>query len=866
VTTDSSATLSLQLKCAAIMASGFDIDNRIKSIAQVSQEELGAASIVVYQYNRTTHQLEVIAMPGAPHRELMRGPTDKLIFEWEKTGTLHGRDGVWLEDDGDFDSYLEELARQVPWREDKPKTGDYRRRERNAHEKAWNGRSGHTATAKVYLWKGIGQTNDRVGQVFFNFFVEDDKNRAPKFFTDELKSVMRYVCDLIRELLVEKSYHRGNLSSRLKPEDFLHELDAKFDQHARLDPSSIYVLEREVADTIRAAAQNITGNFIGHAEFIYLIGQRLLRVFDDHPESDCGSIRLVGNDPLASRCIGEAKYYVRNITGSSLDKHSGALPQDGFTDVPQLGTSLDPQPDQSMIIAPVVVNGEVRALVRLTTPVLDRFLDEQARAMQVVEQFARYSISRLDERLQRKQMSASLDFYTSRLRLPEADEPAGLLKGLLAAFGAEWGTFWPIQEIDRNGFPTITRGLWFDASGEGETTPDDPDKGIRTAGTPGLTQALCKLNCAHGNVHEALPDARTVFFACHLLQAPDPRQTGRGYYLEVFSEEKPPDGVPERGKVSDGFWRYAVTYGECLPGMPNIGPNPDSTPDLHTRLAFLVREGTAPRAVVWLKFPGLHEVAWWERRYIAGLGSSLGELLSVISLRLALRSFRHQLRNFAFMARVKIGEIQNRCDQLSKEEERACHYLRSYVKMMESKAAETELLVAAPAGPDPEITFERDQVGYFVDAALCMVTRGEQQTEELWLKKYSVDKKTSISGIYFPVLLNLADNASRYGWVEDKQAPGLCRAAIWVHKQNNRLVTCVANVGPEANESELQEAIPGGESRTGLRISRTLLSTVGGSLRYFTKQEFLVAYRNAPQEIRHCKVFFEFTVPLAIGR
>jgi hypothetical protein len=268
---------SLRTLCSAIASSDFDTLNRIKSIAQVAHEHLGTSSIIVYGYNQVTDQLDILAMPGVTKRELMRGPTDKIIFGWEDWRSDRGRHGVWLEDDSAFDDYIRELTDYSKSHKTSLKLycGDFRVREAQKHA-AEGGNPKRIAMAKIYLWKGLDQTGDRVGQVFFNYCVSPSD---PPVFSPELKSVIRFITNIIRELLIERFYHTDLPIPRLSPEGLLRELNLAFDSATSELDSRQSRIEECVAGIFSKAALSITENYNGYADFVFLIGERLGRVF-----------------------------------------------------------------------------------------------------------------------------------------------------------------------------------------------------------------------------------------------------------------------------------------------------------------------------------------------------------------------------------------------------------------------------------------------------------------------------------------------------------------------------------------------------------------------------------------------------------
>jgi hypothetical protein len=109
-------------------------------------------------------------------------------------------------------------------------------------EKASRNKDGpRMATAKIYLWKGLGQTNDRVGQVFFNFVTP--KADKKDIFSEGLRSRIRFVCMIIRELIIEQDFHKDLSPVSFSPENVLGQLnnvfslsrESGYNDHGRLD-------------------------------------------------------------------------------------------------------------------------------------------------------------------------------------------------------------------------------------------------------------------------------------------------------------------------------------------------------------------------------------------------------------------------------------------------------------------------------------------------------------------------------------------------------------------------------------------------------------------------------------------------------
>ena len=153
----------------------------------------------MYAHNRVTGELDIVAMPGVAERELMRGPTDKLIFEWEDPESEEGRDGVWFENDGEFDAYMKAPGEKTSREPRGIEQGFFREREKEKYASQGTSRP-QLATAKIYHWKGFGQTYDPVGQMFINFRKEPDS--AP-VFTPEVRTARHSAARRVRELQVQ---------------------------------------------------------------------------------------------------------------------------------------------------------------------------------------------------------------------------------------------------------------------------------------------------------------------------------------------------------------------------------------------------------------------------------------------------------------------------------------------------------------------------------------------------------------------------------------------------------------------------------------------------------------------------------------
>lgn len=884
---------SLRSACAALLSANFSPDNRVKAIAQTAMEYLGACSIIVYARNRLTDELDIMAMPGVSQREVMRGPTDKLIFDWEdpsqggdatpeeEMASINAREGVWLERDSDFDSYMAQLNCRSTLSARNKHPGSFRDRELGEQRRLYGVETGRLATAKIYLWKGVEQTYDHVGQMFVNFFVIEELDDA---FTGEVRGLIRYVAVLIRELLVDKLYHSEAPYVHWSPERLLREINAAFDSieagRGKPDPG-----EAQVARIIRAAALAMTENYGGHAEVVFLTGRKLGRVFRDDADEKPAQIGLVKDEPATEAAVKDKKFYVRNKA-----KPHSSVGRQVEQDAPAEGylPTLDPDDCKSVTLVPVVHDDEVRAVLCLSNPREGCFLDAQARAMQDLQQYARYSILRLDERRQRIQMSSALEFYYE-MRFQGIEEPGVLMRGVVRALGAQWGTLWPIER----GEPRIRRGIWFDADRHLDVPPDHPKWGIRLTGrshrVAGFTQAM--LGFADGNPGEVV----NVILCMHVFPAASRRYHGTKpmrYLLQFLCDRQPGFFPGCWQELHDGFYQYAVTSDEPLPGFDPIEANPNTDAEPHTRIAFMVRDEQGAKAIVWLRFPGFHDIAWWERAYVNGLSYSLGKILQIHNLWLGIRSFRHLVPDVTLSARAEIDRLAKSLSTLDAsaltlvprvigldphnvetirrlwaERGKPIDNIRTYALTMWWKAAEVRSLLApltadSPGAAPAADQFSRLPLEELVDRAIAMATDFAPDRSH-WVVVYGtgVDPYLEMSGLIYSALFNLCHNVCCWGWrgeVLENQ-----HACIWIRRDaTGGVLVCVGNSGKPVKVDPFNAPVSKRkpEGGVGLRTIRAVLHRAGGDMEFIPRKTFWKRYPDAPEELRPCITFFEFSV------
>ncbi len=849
---------ALMTLCGAIAASNFEISNRVKSIAQVAHEYLETSSIIVYAHNRATEQLDVIAMPGVTQRELMRGPTDKIIFQWDSSTSDAGRNGIWLENNDEFDTYIRQLATKCNRPLKGVTQGNFRKRELDKYLSEHK-QQGRLATAKIYMWKGLGQTGNKVGQLFFNFFVTEKR----PVFTPPLKKVIRFISDIIRELLIDRIYHEDMPTVQWTPEYLLRELNSA------LEPQSMNEIvgakaEYQIANIIREAALKATENFGGYADLIILIGRKFGRIFDGNPDLKMTRTIIIQPGTITDTCIEERKYFVGNGVrfydcDTPDENKKGAWPHE-----------IESAVCKSLMVVPVVHEDEVKAVIRLTSPRDGCFLDPQARAMRTLENLARYGLLCLDQYRQRERMSSALDFYTSQMSIPSSADPSFLMKGVLSALGAEWGTFWPIDIINKDGTAYISNGIKFEANSPKavDVEPSDPQVGIRgpwNSHEAGFSQTLIRLNA---------PNPGHIFFSLYVC-LPAKMRYGLGlqsnYYLQVFSRTQPPNNVPNFKRLPDDFYCYSITDQEHLPEADKIHLSQNTDDEIHTRVAFVVSDQIRPIALVWLKFPGLHEIEWWERRYILGLSSSLGKLLQVSSLEFAIHSFRHMIPGLSAEAEEAVECLKS--DSVAgTEKKEAIEDLEVYTLTMMLKSAEVKALLSNTEGTvirDRGLSeFGERSIGEYVDKAIAAAVDFRNDRTP-WKIGYGVgvNNKTTISGVFYSVLLNLLKNVVLHGW--DNEPPNNItlenrHAFIWIRKKGNNYYICVGNTGKpsEKNPFELASSPSREDHGAGLHVAKAILRVYGGDIRYvLDNEDYFSSNSDVPIDMRKCNTLFEFFMP-----
>lgn len=813
--------------CTAIAAAGFDTANRIKSIVQVAHENLGTSSIVIYEYNRTTEGLDLVAMSGVAEPELMRGPTDKLEFEWGRTTEPAE---LWIESDPDYGQHLDRLAQSGNGGKTKER-GDFRKREADKHRQKCDP-PGTLATAKVFLRKGVGQTDDPVGQAFFNFWKPHDQ--VTPVFTPEMRESICFIATIIRELLIDKAYHQHPSAIRWAPEGLLREINVAFDRDPALTQHD---LERMLANIIRQAALRATENYSGGAQFYFMIGDRIARTFGGFA-GEQPSVSVLPDKSVIRRCILERRSFVANIV------RPGAYPEDFDREC------------RSAMVACVMHEGAARAVLQLTSRIEGYFLDSHAKAMQTLVHFARYGILRLDERLQRDQIVTALRFYTGGANLLRTGEAAHLMQSVLEAMDAEWGTYWPIERSEPGTLGRPLGGILFRrAEGIASVAPNHPEVGVRPwweGNRGGLTQGLlsCTRHCPG------------TFFAVHALHN-GKSGSDRPFDLLVYSANA-------RCPLRHGGHCPAPTTKTCeiCDMLRVVKLSPNTSRGQHTRLAFVVGGGKLPKGVVWLKFKDLRDVSWWERDYVGALSQSLGQFMGVQALHLAQRNFRHRLLKISGEAKSTVVNLirEARAGSTSDLESRL-QKLKTYMLTVLWKTQEVRALLPSEdrpgARPNPDHFIGRLPLEDYVRMSRDVATSFKADPKQ-WTVVYEEKglAKREASGVFYSALFNIATNIPEHGW---EGVPGDERlAVVWIRQECGGFCTTVGNTGNPCT-SDPFAVVPGSEEghkyrKVGLHVAKALLERQGGQIRWLSREKFLRDNPSAPAELSRCVTFFEFTV------
>ncbi len=971
---------NLRSLCGGLMSADFTPNDRLKAILQVAYETIGASSIVAYKYNRVTEQLEIFAMPGVREREMMRGPTPETIFTWDKVTPDNPPKGLWLENKQAYDKYIHKISSKKTSKVNKKTGEDFRAREL----KIYDGK-GDFALAKICLYKGIGQTFDKVGQLFFNFHKNDHKQ---KIFTDNnLRSAIWYVSNIVRELLIDELYHietidRQQRDSSCGPLHLLHAVDDKlkftgsvtFENFQELpldlresafsfliekikflsqkikdqieindnnkvemkelvglfkklsetlnekselslqkfrkvqieigpdkfeletlvdrlgkiignlnfsnllDQENFILLLRELLQEVFAkhlwlmvcrAALSLVETYGGQADIILVLGEAVgRRIVPGHPKPEEAEILWLRSSTITGYCIERGKVFVCNNVSEKGSKYF----KDRFKNEPYV------KDYKSLMIVPVTIDGEVRALLRLMSTDENCFLDRHTLAMQDIAFVASYALRLLDNRQIHDRISDGLSFFAEGQAIAERPNLEALLKKALRVLGAKDAVFRPIDR-SRRGKSPFGKSIYVNISSDSQNAAaKEIEENVRPNG---LTFQI------YNQAQKAKGD---LIYSLHVLAGftHEKKQEIPEYLLQVFSD-KEEAWLNDFYRAPDGYFKGNYDSTQDFPGTQRKIPLGDGTSKtIHSQIGFAIKENNTNKekntnvvqGVVWISFKTLHHLGWWERLYVRGLSNYLAQALKATGLTLAIRSFYHMIPGVSWEALMGLEQAEKPFDKsvigLSPppNHETAIEQASNVLYMTLRKAGEVKALLKPPA----QFAFPSLELREIFHRAWSIATNLGTCSKDFKLlqkKSYKVDEAPSIqvwygvhvepgnsvNGALYTAAVNILRNAVDYG----KEPFG-----VWLFSSKKQLKIIFANGGEPPCPDPL--VVPTstvhadvGIHGVGLELVKKILQRENGSIRLYTTQGFQKEYFRSPFQNDY-KTFFEVTIPFYGGQ
>jgi hypothetical protein len=885
-------------------------------------------------------------MPGVVEREIMRGPTPEPIFSWEDVSHTKTPRGVWLENREDFTRYLATISPQGG-RSKVETADDFRERQLRKY-----GGNGDLALAKLCLYKGEGQTVDRVGQLFFNFW---NTNHRKKVFADKtLRSAIWFVAKLIRELLIEELYRVGRNKDRVDDSGtslhLLRVIDQRLLPASMVTTSSLQTLSEDVwrllrecvstriqsltasesiAHPILAARQSLNmrltslasqlskaqdrtthnGTYAAKAStpsFTVLDLDRSLRAVLPHAVSQIlwrlvckASLEMVetygGRSDIILVLSDRVGQWVRPVEGESehsndhlwIDRETvtgDCIARGKFfccNNVMEKGSesakrlfSAEPNIAQfkSLMVIPVLIEGETRAVLRLMSMDENCFLDKHTRAIEDIAFVAGYALNVLDAQRRRDRITDALAFFAEGQAVGDQPRLEDLLRTSLDVLGAECAVFWPVDAV--HGQRAIfRRGTVMPAFGAGlleHLSANDAHLGVRQ---DGFTQAIYQLAAA-------LPGHVTL---CHhvlqKLPAPDTEKRRPDYVVELFAEQHG-TWMDNADRTTEGVFRKSYDSYDTFPKVnKRLEQNSRPGTHLHTRVGFPIKEKehNIVSGIAWFCFPDLHHLDWSERLFITALSNYLAQASKAHGLRLAIRSFRHMLRNVCDKSIMEMhqslnpntyGESESEVDGLPPVPSlaEAVAMGSDVLFSVKMKAAEVKVLLD-PTAPEAAYLpwtlkdiFRRawsiaSNFGVRSDGfkeAPCngrLVDRGGSLTV---VYDNGVNPEQQVNGALYTVALNILSNSFRCA------SP----CVIWVPSGSSTLRVWFGNGGeyPGADLYAIPEPASsdvGSERGVGISLVKEVLQHERGQVRMIDDARFKSENPKAPTDLRRCHTFVE---------
>ncbi len=929
--------------CSALLVADFKPIDRLKAILQIAYEILGASSIVAYKYNRASEHLDIFAMPGVRQREVMRGPTTAPVFAWEDAALDCKLEGAWLENGDEYRQYEARLPPSGPVLRQKDERESFRAREIEKH----NGR-GELALAKLCLYKGIGQTFDKVGQIFFNFHKEDAGQTA---FDEGLKSAIQYIGCLVRELLIEELYHSdisdvrsgndstgtlrllhaideklqtargavtghiGHLSDELHKQ-LLDEIEYRVSllEHqvrvdgpvARIQSAKLRlqtmtelrellserstatevplpdkntpsyadalqelknliheVLSRELWRMVCRTALSAVETYGGQADIILVLGGNLVRRVDPSSSllDDRRSVLWLGADTISSYCIDKGKVFLCNNVATKASEPFKAR----FEREPAVGQH------KSLMVVPVMIEGEVRALLRLMSTDEDCFLDKHAVAMQDIAFVVSYAMSFLDSAQRRETVAEGLSFFAEGQAVADSPSLPELLRSALRVLGASFAVFWPVNRSTEDERP-FDKGLVVEVNDRLAPTVidvSDPNNGLRP---DGLTSYI------YSGSQAATGDQ---IYCLHVLSELDRADASMAEYaLQLFADQ-PIDGIDGAQEMSDAFLKSDFSSNDNLPHVNRRIPlSPTTLKQLHSQIGFAIKDRTTGvrRGVVWFVCERLHHLGWWERLYIQGLCNYLAQALKASNLQLAIRGFRHMIPNVATKAMLALEEATEKHDEAVEVEnlgppvgiEAATSMASDVLYMTMIKAWELKSLLNRPNAPS---AFAKSTLRQILQRASGLASNLTIQTSDFvegeidTLGNFAicygdgVDPGMHVNECLYTVAANILQNAVRHG-----KPPYV----VWVFTHDDILVVVFGNGGDSPSPDPLcsfgtEVDSVEAEHGVGLAVVQRVLENEDGCVRLRKGDCDYDSAKKSPEHLRKCKTFFEVQIPIPEG-
>ena len=777
----------LKAVVSSIAARVQDWKNCITAISQVSYEYLlpwHMSCITVYTFNPQTGAMELVAMPGVAEPELMWGPTDKLLFaDYMTSETV-----IWCETEAEFQHHMAQLH-QLPMTIHMPE-GEFRKRQSEKHQPQL-GKPVTLATAIFYLRKGIGQTNDRVGMVFYNFI----RSNKGQVFTPPIKSCLKFITTLIREVQIQETYHCFDRpTSSWVPDLFIRSINNYFDAALPAD-RHMSEIETDLANLVANTALEITGNFSGHADLLYVIGNRILRSCKKGKSPV--SILLL-NDSITARTLDSGKYMIAQDVSDKLRDEI-------------IGT--DHENCSSLMFAPITLGGENRALLRLSSQNRGHFLDFHAKTLQRLATCASFGILRAEEYAQRHQTQMALEFFTQSKSGVEGYDDRHVLLRASKALAAEWELYY---ELCRNSF-IIKQGMNFSEKGFEELDMNSPDVAIRLK--DGFTSSLFECQKKHLD--------RTVVWVVHF---PDEASNCEYFVQVLIAGNRSNTGVQEIFRSPCGYLQCAEHCEGCRMRQ-GVVRNPNTRAQKgKTLLAFVVRDLTRFHGIVWLQLHMLREIRPWEKEYLFGIAGSLGHFLSLNGFHVAMRAFNHMIPDTANSILASYWAHVKSLD------ENEYKMMEPHVWALREKIGEVRSLFPREDISMAHQWFAGNTVGAFVTLALMYVNRTTEYNAKVWQTCYLFPgvEEDNVSGLFYSVLTNLLQNVQQHSkWSEyfpEKSDLEQQRMAIVViDKHKSKIEVYVGNNGTPLTDDPFTLR-PSGDHRVGLRAMREILLQQKGEI------------------------------------